>query len=410
MLLSLGLIFIFGLGMASLCKLIKLPRIIGMLFTGILLGSYALDVIDSSILNISSDLRQMALIIILIKAGLSLNIDDLKQVGRPAILMAFLPATFEILAYLIFAPMIFGINYVEALVLGSVLAAVSPAIVIPSMVHLIDRNYGTKKSVPQLILAGASCDDIFVIVLFTSFSTMAVSWGATDNQFNILSFFNVPFSVVFGVLVGVGLGLLLDLFFEYFHKKKSHIRNSFKVIIILGFSFLLHSLEHLLPLPFSGLLAIVSMACVYKLKTTPIVTQRLSQKFGKIWLCSEILLFVLVGASVNIDYLFKAGLPAVLMILIGLFIRSFGVLGSLIKTNLNKKERLFCVIAYLPKATVQAAIGSVPLALGLDCGELVLTVAVLGIMITAPLGAIAIDMSYEKLLEFNGTSQQKNYL
>lgn len=395
MLLSLGFIFIFGLIMAALCQKIKLPRIIGMLFTGVFLGSFGLNLIDDSILNISTDLRQMALIIILIKAGLSLNISDLKQVGRPAVFMAFLPACFEIFAYFIFAPMLFDINYVEALVMGSVLAAVSPAIVIPNMVSLIDKQRGTRKSIPQLILAGASCDDILVIVLFSSFTTMAIS-----NNINFISFLNVPISVILGILVGAILGILLDKFFEYFNRT-NYIRNSLKVIILLGVSFIIHSLEHIIPIPFSGLLAVVSMACVYKLKTTTLIAQRLSIKFGKIWLGAEIILFVLVGVSVDVQYLIMAGLPAIIMIFLGLFIRSFGVLASLINTDLNSRERLFCVLAYLPKATVQAAIGSVPLAMGLACGDLVLTVAVLGIMITAPLGAIAIELSYPKLLEDN---------
>lgn len=382
--------------MASLCQKIKLPRIIGMLFSGILLGTYVLDVIDDSILNISTDLRQMALIIILIKAGLSLNLSDLKQVGRPAVLMAFLPACFEILAYFIFAPILLGISQIEALIMGAVLAAVSPAIVIPSMVNLIENNYGTKKSVPQLILAGASCDDIFVIVLFTSFTAMA-----TTTNINLASFLNIPFSVTLGVFVGIGVGLIVYKIFEYFYNKKVYIRNTLKAIIILGVALIIHSMEEVLPIPFSGLLAIVSMACVYKIKSPVIVAQKISQKYGKIWIFAEILLFVLVGASVNIHYLIKAGLPAILMILIGLFIRSFGVLGSLLKTQLNKKERLFCVLAYLPKATVQAAIGSVPLAMGLECGDIVLTIAVLGIMITAPLGAFAIEYSHSRLLEKN---------
>ncbi len=396
MLLSLGLILIIGILMASLCQKIKLPRIIGMLFSGILLGTYVLDVIDDSILNISTDLRQMALIIILIKAGLSLNLSDLKQVGRPAVLMAFLPACFEILAYFIFAPILLGISQIEALIMGAVLAAVSPAIVIPSMVNLIENNYGTKKSVPQLILAGASCDDIFVIVLFTSFTAMA-----TTTNINLASFLNIPFSVTLGVFVGIGVGLIVYKIFEYFYNKKVYIRNTLKAIIILGVALIIHSMEEVLPIPFSGLLAIVSMACVYKIKSPVIVAQKISQKYGKIWIFAEILLFVLVGASVNIHYLIKAGLPAILMILIGLFIRSFGVLGSLLKTQLNKKERLFCVLAYLPKATVQAAIGSVPLAMGLECGDIVLTIAVLGIMITAPLGAFAIEYSHSRLLEKN---------
>lgn len=396
MLQSLGLIFITGLIMAGLCQKIKLPRIIGMLFTGIILGSFAFNLIDESILNISSDLRQMALIIILIKAGLSLDISDLKQVGRPAILMAFLPACFEIFAYFLFAPMLLGIEPLEALIMGAVLSAVSPAIVIPSMVNLIDKKYGTQKSVPQLILAGASCDDIFVIVIFTSLTTMAVS-----NQLNAISFLNIPISVITGVAVGCGLGYLLQKYFEYFYTNYTYIRNSLKVVIILGISFILHSLEYILPFAFSGLLAIVSLACMYKIRTTPIVIGRLSQKFGKLWICCEIILFVLVGASVNVSYLLNAGIPAIIMIFLGLFIRSFGVLLSLVKTNLNKKERLFCILAYLPKATVQAAIGSVPLAMGLSCGDIVLTIAVLAIIITAPLGAIAIEVSHPKLLEHN---------
>lgn len=397
MLLSLGLILIVGLIMATLCQKIKLPRIIGMLFTGILLGTYVLDVIDDKILNISTDLRQIALIIILIKAGLSLNLSDLKQVGRPAVLMAFLPACFEILAYSIFAPILLGITQVEALIMGSVLAAVSPAIVIPNMVYLIDNNYGTKKSVPQLILAGASCDDIFVIVLFTSFTAMA-----TSSSVSLTSLLNIPLSVVSGVIVGVGVGFILYRVFEYFYVNKIYVRNSIKVIVILGLALIVHSIEEVSPIPFSSLLAIVSMACVYKLKSPVIVGQKLSQKYGKIWIFAEILLFVLVGASVNINYLIKAGIPAVLMIFIGLFMRSFGVLSSLIGTDLNKKERLFCILAYLPKATVQAAIGSVPLAMGLSCGDIVLTIAVLGIIITAPLGAFAIEYSHAKLLEKDG--------
>ncbi len=393
MLLSLGIIFLVGLVVASICQKVKLPRIIGMLITGIILGPFVFDLLSPVLLTISPDLRQMALIIILIKAGLSLNIKDLKQVGRPAILMSFLPASFEILAYFIFAPLVLKISYTEALLMGSVLAAVSPAIVVPRMVNLIEERYGTQKSIPQMILAGASCDDVFVIVLFSSFTAMVAGEGMS-----LTSLFDVPISIIFGLLAGGIVGVLLCSFFEHYYKHKMHIRNSTKVVIILAISFIIISLEDIINLPFSSLLAVVSMACVYKLKGSEIVTLALSQKFGKLWIAAEIILFVLVGATVDISYLLGAGLSAILMILIGLAVRTIGVLLSLIGTELNFNERLFCVYAYLPKATVQAAIASVPLSLGFASGNIILSVAVLAIVITAPLGAIAIDTSYRKLL------------
>ena len=395
MLTSLSLIFLVGLAMGAICQKLKLPRIIGMLATGIVLGPYVLDMLDPSILSISSDLRKMALIIILLKAGLSLNLEDLKKVGRPAIMMSFVPASFEIVGYLLFAPAILGITRVEAAVMGSVLAAVSPAVVVPRMVQLMETKYGTEKAIPQMIMAGASCDDIFVIVLFTTFLSMAQG-GSAD----IKAFANIPVSIILGIILGAIVGYLLYLFFETAYAKKHYVRNSMKVIIVLGFSFLLIAIEGWLEgkIAVSGLLAVVSMACVLKMKCTAFVSKRLSEKFGKLWLAAEVILFVLVGAAVDISYTLEAGLAAVAMIFVALIFRSFGVLLCTVKTNLSAKERAFCVIAYLPKATVQAAIGSVPFAAGLPCGKIVLSVAVMAIIITAPLGAFGMDLTYKKFL------------
>lgn len=399
MLSSLSLIFLVGLAMGAICQKIKLPRIIGMLVTGIVLGPYVLNLLDSSILFISADLRKIALIIILIKAGLSLNIGDLKKVGRPAILMCFLPATVEMVAYVLFAPALLGVTRLEAALMGTVLAAVSPAVVVPRMVQLIDNQYGTEKGIPQMILAGASCDDIFVIVLFTTFLNMAQ--GGTANVFD---FINIPVSIILGILLGAVVGYLLYLFFETSYARKHCIRNSMKVIIVLGFSFLLVSIESWLEgtVSVSGLLAVVSMACVLKFKSTAFVSKRMADKFGKLWLAAEVILFVLVGAAVDIRYTLQAGLTALVMIVVALVFRACGVLLCTIKTNLSWKERLFCVIAYMPKATVQAAIGSVPLAAGLSCGNIILSVAVMAIVITAPLGALGMDSTYKKLLAYKG--------
>lgn len=350
---SLALVFLIGLAMAAVCQQLRLPRIIGMLLTGILLGPYALNWLDASILSISSELRQMALIIILIKAGLSLNLSDLKKVGRPAV-------------------------------------------VIPRMVQLMEEHYGMEKSVPQMILAGASCDDIFVIVLFSTFTSMAQGGHA-----NVMDFVNIPVSIVLGVALGAVTGLALSEFFETAYARKHTVHNSLKVIIVLGTAFLLMAVETWLKgiVSVSGLLAVVSMACVLKLRCVPSVSKRLSEKFGKLWLAAEVLLFVLVGAAVDIRYTLAAGIPAVAMILLALVFRAVGVCLCMAGTTLNRKERLFCVIAYLPKATVQAAIGSVPLAMGLPCGQIVLSVAVLAILITAPLGAIGMDRTYKALLQ-----------
>ena len=395
MLTSLSFVFLLGLAMAALCQKFKIPRIIGMLVTGILLGPCVLNWLSESILGISSELRQMALIIILLKAGLSLNLADLKKVGRPALMMSCVPASFEILAFVIFAPAILHISRVEAAVMGAVLGAVSPAVVIPRMVHLMETKYGTDKRIPQMIMAGASCDDIFVIVLFSTFTNMAQGGSA-----HVADFINIPVSILLGIALGAVAGYGLSLFFETAYAKEHYVRNSMKVILILGMSFFLMSVETWLKgkVSVSGLLAVVSMAAVIRIKCIPKVSKRLSEKFGKLWIAAEVILFVLVGAAVDIRYTMQAGIAAVLMIFVGLMFRAVGVSLCMLGTKLNKKERLFCVIAYLPKATVQAAIGSVPLAMGLPCGQIVLSVAVLAILITAPLGAAGMDLTYDKLL------------
>ena len=399
MLTSLALIFIVGLAMGAVCRQLKLPGIIGMLITGIVLGPYVLNLLDSSILGISADLRKMALIIILLKAGLSLDLNDLKKAGRPAILLSFVPATCEIIGYVLLAPVILKISHIEAAVMGAVLAAVSPAVVVPRMVNLMERKYGTKKGIPQMIMAGASCDDIFVIVLFTTFLSVAGGGKA-----NVMDFVSIPVSIALGILLGTAVGYGLYMFFETSYAHKHCVRNSTKVIIVLGFSFFLVAVEEWLKgtVAVSGLLAVVSMACVIKMKSTAFVSKRLSEKFGKLWIAAEVILFVLVGAAIDIRYTLGAGIAAVFMILLALLFRSVGVLICTAKTNLCLKERLFCVISYLPKATVQAAIGSVPLASGLACGKIVLSVAVLGIIITAPLGALGIDSTYKRFLEKEG--------
>ena len=395
MLTSLALIFLVGLSLAVIFGKLKLPRLIGMLLTGILLGPFVLDFLDPQILGISAELRKMALVIILIKAGLSLNFSDLKKVGRPALLMAFLPATFEIGAFLLFAPMLLNVSCVEALLMGSVLAAVSPAVVVPRMVALMDEGRGTDKKIPQLILAGASLDDIFVIVLFTAF--LGINMG---DRVGAMTFLNIPISIVLGIALGAFVGFAVAYLFELFHRKGLTIRNTLKTILLLATSFLLLAIEGWLEgvVAVSGLLAIMSMAMVYAMRTKAEVVNRLKDKYGKLWLAAEVLLFVLVGAAVDIRYTLSAGLLAVAMILIGLAFRSVGVFLCLLGTDLNKKERLYTVFAYLPKATVQAAIGAVPLSMGLPCGKIILSVAVLGILITAPMGAILMDSTKNKLL------------
>lgn len=389
MLTSLALIFLFGLLLSSIFQRLHIPGLLGMLITGILLGPYALNLLDSSILNVSADLRQMALIIILMRAGLNLDIRDLKKVGRPALLMCFVPACFEIAGMVLIAPKLLGISVLDAAIMGAVVGAVSPAVIVPKMLHLMETRYGTAQSIPQLIMAGASVDDVFVIVLFTAFTGLAQ--GQTLSP---LSFVQIPVSIVTGLAAGIGLGLILAVFF-----KTVHLRDSVKVIILLSVSFLLMTLETALKgiLPLSGLLAVMSMGAALQKKRFE-AAKRLSGKFSKLWIAAEVLLFVLVGATVDIGYAVSAGPAVVLLVLLALMFRMLGVSCCLFKTKLLMKERLFCMIAYLPKATVQAAIGSIPLTMGLSCGKIVLTVAVLAILITAPLGAFGIDVTYRRLL------------
>ena len=396
MIVSLGIVFLIGLLFAGIFEKMKLPRIVGMLAAGMLCGPYVLNLLDGSLLSVSADLRKIALVVILLKAGLSLNLSDLRQVGRPAVLLSFVPACAEIVGYMLLAPMLFGIELNEALLMGSVLAAVSPAVVVPRMVHLMETGYGTKKSIPQMILAGASCDDIFVIVLFSAFLSMN-----KGGSFEVMQLLDIPVSIVLGLLMGALVGYGLWKYFETMYEKGKPIRSSMKVIIILGISFLLIGVENALEgiVAVSGLLGVTAMAVMLKRKSDPAVSTRLSQKFGKIWLCAEVLLFVLVGAAVDIRYMASAGIMAVILIFGALVFRTIGVWLCLLKTELNTKERVFCVMAYLPKATVQAAIGSVPLANGLACGDLILSVAVMAIVITAPIGAFLIDHFHPILLK-----------
>ena len=389
MLFSLTLIFLSGIILGSIFNRLKLPQLLGMLLTGIILGSYLLNLLDPKILSISTDLRQIALIIILTRAGLNLDINDLKKVGRPAVLMCFVPATFEILGMIIFAPKFLGLGLLDSAILGTVIAAVSPAVVVPKMLKLMEDGYGTEEGIPQLIMAGASVDDVFVIVLFTSFIGLA-----SNGTFSALNLIKIPTSIFFGISVGFLCAILLIYFF-----KKVHIRDSMKVIIILNISFLLVTFEHSLTgiIGFSGLLAIMSMGTGIQEKNS-ILAKRLSSKYSKLWIAAEVMLFVLVGATVNIKYALGASIPAILLIMNVIVFRMVGVFLCLLGTSLSYKERLFCMIAYCPKATVQAAIGSIPLSMGLSSGNIILTVAVLSILITAPLGAFAIDFSYKKLL------------
>lgn len=393
---SLAFILLLGLIMAEISKRLKLPRIVGMLFTGIVLGPFVLNLLDPKILSISAELRQIALLIILIKAGLSLDLKDLKKASRPALLLSFLPASFEILGYALLAPILLKISSVDALLMGAVLSAVSPAVVVPRMSMLMDEGYGTDKAIPQMIMAGASMDDIFVIVLFTSFLGMAMGQGVDLSQFA-----KIPISIVLGIAIGAIFGLVASFVFEKSFSKKHLIRNSMKVIIIMALSFLLVAIEGLLKerVAISSLIAVVTMAMTIRIKSVESVSARLSAKFAKLWIAAEVMLFVLVGAEVDIRYTLDAGHMAVVMIFAALAFRTIGVLIALAGTGLNKKEKLFTVFSYLPKATVQAAIGSVPLAMGLESGKIILSVAALAILITAPLGATAMDLTYKKFLE-----------
>lgn len=389
MLLSIALILLVGMSMGWICRKIKLPGLLGMLITGIVLGPYVLNMLDIKLLGMSADLRKIALIIILTRAGLGLDLTSLKKIGRPAVLMCFVPATFELAGMLLLAPRLMGMSLLEAAVMGAVLAAVSPAVVVPRMVKLMEEGYGVKEGIPQLILAGASVDDVYVIVLFSTFSGMMQGEGAS-----VIRFVNIPVSIILGMIIGLTIGILLAFYFQ-----KVHIRDTAKVLIILGISFLLAAAEDSLttPVTFSALIAIMFIGVGLQRKREA-VAKRLAVKYGKLWVAAEVFLFVLVGATVNIGYLGRVGVRALLMIAGALLFRMAGVWVCLLGTGLKTGEKAFTMLAYTPKATVQAAIGGIPLALGFACGDTVLTVAVLAIVLTAPLGAFAIDLSYRKLL------------
>ncbi len=389
MLLSLALIMLVGLIMSYLCQKIKLPGLIGMLITGIVLGPYVLGLLDDSILLISADIRKVALIIILTRAGLGLDISSLKKIGRPALLMCFLPATFEIAGMILLAPLFLGLDYIEAALLGTVIAAVSPAVVVPRMVRLMDEKYGTKEGIPQMILAGASVDDVFVIVLFYTFLSVMQGEGVS-----VVRFINIPVSIVLGIAIGIVVGIVLGFIFE-----NIKLRDTIKVFLVLGISILLVVVENSLktPITFSALISVMCIGIGINKKNEKIA-KAISNKYGKIWVIAEVFLFVLVGATVNIHYLKNVGLKAVILIAGVLIFRMMGVFVCMLGTKIKAKERLFAMIAYTPKATVQAAIGGIPLSLGLACGDTVLTVAVLAIVLTAPLGAFTIDLFYKKLL------------
>lgn len=389
MLMSISLMLLMGMFLGWVCKKLKLPSLLGMMLTGVILGPYVLNLIDISILNVSADLRKIALIIILTRAGLTLDVKDLKKVGRPAILMCFLPATFEILGMIILAPKLFHVSILEAAIIGTVVAAVSPAVIVPKMIKLIVERYGVENSIPQLILAGASVDDVFVIVLFTAFTGLA-----QGKQISVMSFVNIPISICLGIGLGLVIGFLLSRFFA-----KVHIRDTAKVIIILSICSALVTLENSITgvITFSALIAVMFIGIALQ-KYRKEVSSRLSLKFNKLWVCAEILLFVLVGATVDLQYITSSAVSAVLLIFGALCFRMLGVFLCMLRTKLSLKERLFCMLAYIPKATVQAAIGGIPLAMGLDCGKTVLTIAVMAILITAPLGAFLIELSYKKLL------------
>lgn len=389
MLVSFAYIFLLGLSMGYIFNKLKLPALLGMLLTGIILGPYALNALSPSLLSVSVELRQIALVIILMRAGLALDINDLKKVGRPAVLMCFVPACFEIAGMMLVAPPLLGISLLDAAVMGAVVAAVSPAIIVPKMLYLMEHKIGTCKSIPQMIMAGGSVDDVFVIVLFTAFTTLSLG-----GEVSATSFVQIPVSIITGLVLGIGVGWVLSWYFKHFH-----MRDSIKVLIMMSLAFLFLGAEGWLKgiVPLSGLLAVMAMGATI-LKTYPVLAKRISPKYSKLWVAAEILLFVLVGATVDIKFAVAAGLAAVAVIFLALIFRMLGVFMCMLHTRLNMRERLFCMIAYLPKATVQAAIGSLPLAMGLPCGKIVLTVAVLAILITAPLGAFGIDMTYRRLL------------
>lgn len=388
MLLSIAIILLSGLLLGTICKKVRFPSLFGMIIAGVIIGPYCLNLIDESILNVSSEIRRIALIIILIRAGLKLSLDDLKKVGRPAILMCFLPACFEIIGMIIIAPIMFGMSRLDAAILGAVIGAVSPAVIVPRMIKLIDEGYGTKQGIPQMILAGASVDDVFVIVMFTTFTGIAQGQGVSIREI-----INIPISILLGIIIGFAVGFLLYKWFS-----KISVSLIIMTIIVLSVSFCLSAVEtELIFIPFASLIAIMCLGIAIR-KSDVDMAKKLSGQYDKLWTVTEVFLFVLVGVSVAIDHAKEAGIKAVILILVVILFRMIGVFVCVIKTKLSIKEKLFCMIAYTPKATVQAAIGGLPLAMGLPSGELILTISVVAILLTAPLGAFGIDLTYKKIL------------
>ncbi len=392
MLMSVSVILLSGLFLGGVCKKVRFPALFGMIIAGILIGPYVLDLIDPSILNISSQIRRIALIVILIRAGLKLDLSDLKKVGRPAILMCFVPACFEIIGMVVLAPKLLGISVLDAAIMGAVVGAVSPAVIVPRMIKLIDEGYGTNEGIPQMILAGASVDDVFVIVMFTTFTGLA-----GGREISAVEFINIPVSIIVGIATGYAAGILISKWYT-----KTGMDQMVQVLIILCVSMLLNYTEDNLKwLPFASLIAIMCIGIPIRRKDAGLA-KKLSGTYDRIWTVAEIFLFVLVGASVRIDSALSAGFSVIVLIAGVLIFRMAGVVVCLTGTKLKLREKIFCMIAYTPKATVQAAIGGLPLAMGLPCGQIVLTVSVIAILFTAPLGAFGIDLTYKKLLKKAG--------
>ncbi len=397
MLMSLSVILLSGLFLGWICKKLRFPGLFGMILAGIVIGPCVLDLIDPSILNISSEIRRIALIVILIRAGLKLEVSDLKKVGRPAVLMCFVPATLEIIGMVLLAPKLLGISVLDAAVMGAVVGAVSPAVIVPRMIRLIDEGYGTEQGIPQMILAGASVDDVFVIVMFTTFTGLA-----KGGEVSAVRFLNIPVSIAVGIAAGYAAGILIAKWFG-----SARIDQTVQVLILLSISLLLNYTEdHLAWLPFASLIAIMCIGIPIRKKDLGLAV-RLSGTYDKIWTAAEIFLFVLVGASVAVESALSAGFRVIVLLAGVLVFRILGVMLCLIGTELDLKEKLFCMIAYTPKATVQAAIGGLPLAMGLSCGQIVLTVSVIAILVTAPLGAFGIDLTYQSYLKKAGTREVK---
>lgn len=389
MLLSLGFIIVVGYLLGRLLSAMNLPSLIGYIIAGLIMGPSFFNLIDQSTLDIASDLRRIALMIILLRAGLNIDFQDLKKVGRPAILMSFLPATLEIIGTIILAPIFFGMSYLSAAILGAIVAATSPAVVVARMLDLMGMGYGKKKGVPQMILAGSSMDDIFVIIIFTALTALAQT-----GEFHWLSMLSMPTSIILGIAGGLLVGWLLSLAIE-----KYQLSGGYPVILSFGMAMLFDGIEKAMtgPIGFSALLAVMAMGFMM-FRVNPVQAKSVQVGFNHLWQVFEIILFVLVGASMSIESVKDSGLIAVVLIVLLLVFRGLGVLLSVLGTQLNKEEKAFAIFAYIPKATVQAAIGAVPLAMGLPNGQIILTISVVAILVTAPLGAVLIDQTHNRLL------------